>query len=54
MNALGRLRAEGKMRTFAADEEVDAVVVGTGAGGAPILSELAAAGLRVVALEAGA
>jgi choline dehydrogenase-like flavoprotein len=41
------------MRVFAADEEVDAVVVGTGAGGAPILSELAAAGLRVVALEAG-
>ncbi|MBC7795592.1 MAG: GMC family oxidoreductase N-terminal domain-containing protein [Pyrinomonadaceae bacterium] len=29
------------------------VVIGTGAGGAPILARLAAAGLRVVALEAG-
>lgn len=29
------------------------VVVGTGAGGAPLLAELAAAGLHVVALEAG-
>jgi len=34
-------------------DEVDVVVVGTGAGGAPVLAELAAAGLRVVALEAG-
>ncbi|MBZ9753030.1 GMC family oxidoreductase [Deinococcus sp. HMF7604] len=34
-------------------EMVDAVVVGTGAGGAPLLSRLAGAGLRVVALEAG-
>ncbi len=32
---------------------VDAVVVGTGAGGAPLLARLAAAGLDVVALEAG-
>ncbi len=32
---------------------VDAVVIGTGAGGAPLLARLAAAGLRVVALEAG-
>ena len=32
---------------------VDAVVVGTGAGGAPLLAMLAARGLRVVALEAG-
>ncbi|MEP6925703.1 MAG: GMC family oxidoreductase [Pyrinomonadaceae bacterium] len=32
---------------------VDAVVIGTGAGGAPILARLAAAGLKVVALEAG-
>ena len=34
-------------------ETYDAVVIGTGAGGAPILARLAAAGLRVVALEAG-
>lgn len=32
---------------------IDAVVVGTGAGGAPLLARLAKAGLRVVALEAG-
>jgi len=37
----------------AGDDEVDAVVVGTGAGGAPLLARLAQAGLRVVALEAG-
>lgn len=34
-------------------EPVDAVVIGTGAGGAPLLARLADAGLRVVALEAG-
>lgn len=41
------------MRRYALHEAVDAVVVGTGAGGAPLLARLAAAGLRVVALEAG-
>lgn len=41
------------MRTFAAYTELDAVVIGTGAGGAPLLARLAAAGLKVVALEAG-
>ena len=41
------------MRRHAPDEAVDAVVIGTGAGGAPLLARLAAAGLRVVALEAG-
>ncbi|MCJ1695730.1 GMC family oxidoreductase [Rathayibacter caricis] len=41
------------MRRFDLDETVDAVVVGTGAGGAPLLASLAARGLRVVALEAG-
>ena len=34
-------------------EAVDCVIIGTGAGGAPILARLAAAGLKVVALEAG-
>lgn len=43
----------GEGRTFPASEEVDAVVIGTGAGGAPLLARLAAAGLKVVALEAG-
>jgi choline dehydrogenase-like flavoprotein len=42
------------MRRHALDDEVDAVVIGTGAGGGPLLSRLAAGGLRVVALEAGA
>ena len=41
------------MTTYGHDEVVDAVVVGTGAGGAPLLAKLAAAGLRVVAIEAG-
>lgn len=35
------------------DDEVNAVVVGTGAGGAPLIARLAAAGCSVVALEAG-
>src|SRR5688500_88568 len=34
-------------------DPVDAVIIGTGAGGAPILARLAQAGLKVVALEAG-
>ncbi|MEH3099095.1 GMC family oxidoreductase [Sphingomonas adhaesiva] len=38
---------------FADHDVVDAVVVGTGAGGAPLLARLAEAGLSVVALEAG-
>ncbi|MGI4756327.1 MAG: GMC family oxidoreductase [Janthinobacterium lividum] len=41
------------MRRFTTDERVDAVVIGTGAGGAPLLWRLARAGLKVVALEAG-
>jgi choline dehydrogenase-like flavoprotein len=41
------------MKTFSCSDEVDVVVVGTGAGGAPLLAKLSAAGLRVVALEAG-
>ena len=38
---------------FAPGDEIDAVVIGTGAGGAPLMARLASAGLRVVALEAG-
>ena len=41
------------MRRYETNDVVDAVVVGTGAGGAPVLARLAQAGLRVVALEAG-
>lgn len=41
------------MRSYREDDIVDAVIVGTGAGGAPLLARLAAAGLKVVALEAG-
>ncbi|CAD6011134.1 GMC oxidoreductase [Agreia sp. COWG] len=41
------------MRTYAEDEIVDVVVVGTGAGGAPLLARLAERGLKVVAIEAG-
>lgn len=40
-------------RRFSDQETVDAVIVGTGAGGAPLLAELAARGMSVVALEAG-
>jgi choline dehydrogenase-like flavoprotein len=41
------------MRLHDQSEIVDAVVIGTGAGGAPLLAMLAERGLRVVALEAG-
>lgn len=41
------------MRHYDPRDEADVVVVGTGAGGAPMLAELARAGLRVIALEAG-
>lgn len=40
-------------RIYAPEEVVDAVVIGTGPGGAPLMARLAAAGLSVVALEAG-
>ncbi len=41
------------MRRYRPEDAVDAVVIGTGAGGAPLLARLAGAGLSVVALEAG-
>jgi choline dehydrogenase-like flavoprotein len=41
------------MKRYAVGDTVDAVVIGTGAGGAPLLARLASAGLSVVALEAG-
>jgi len=41
------------MRQYALKEAVDALVIGTGAGGAPLMARLAQAGLSVVALEAG-
>lgn len=41
------------MRKYSHDELVDALIIGTGSGGAPLMARLASAGLRVVALEAG-
>ena len=41
------------MRRYALDDSVDALIIGTGAGGAPLMARLARAGLSVVALEAG-
>ncbi len=38
---------------FSTTDILDAVIIGTGAGGAPLLARLAQAGLKVVALEAG-
>lgn len=46
------MRLDGQ-RTYGTDDVVDVVVVGTGAGGAPLLASLARRGLTVVALEAG-
>jgi choline dehydrogenase-like flavoprotein len=40
------------MQHYSNDEPVDALVIGTGAGGAPLMARLAGAGLSVVALEA--
>jgi len=41
------------MRLYGNRDTVDVVVVGTGAGGAPLMARLAEAGLSVVAVEAG-
>lgn len=46
-----RLRSD--MRRYGDQEEVDAVVVGAGAGGATLTQRLARAGWKVVALDAG-
>lgn len=46
------MRLDGQ-RTYGTDDVVDVVVVGTGAGGAPLLASLARRGLTIVALEAG-
>ncbi len=42
------------MRQYADDEVVDFVVIGTGAGGAPLLARLAESGFSVVGMDAGA
>lgn len=47
------LETKNLMQENSESEIVDAVVIGTGAGGAPIISRLAKAGLKVIALEAG-
>ena len=41
------------MRRYPLADPLDAVVIGTGAGGSPILARLARAGLKAVAIEAG-
>jgi choline dehydrogenase-like flavoprotein len=41
------------MRTFSDDEELDAVIVGCGAGGATLLQRLARKGWKVAGLDAG-
>ena len=41
------------MQRYSNDEEIDALVIGLGAGGGPLLARLAKAGLKCVALEAG-
>ena len=46
-----RLRAD--MRRYTDTDEIDAVVVGCGAGGGTLTQRLARAGWRVVALDAG-
>ena len=47
------LQETSHLQPYGTKDVVDAVVIGTGAGGAPLLARLAQAGLKVVALEAG-
>ena len=47
------LQETSHLQRYGTKDVVDAVVIGTGAGGAPLLARLAQAGLSVVALEAG-
>ena len=47
------LQETNHLQRYGTKDVVDAVVIGTGAGGAPLLARLAQAGLSVVALEAG-
>ena len=47
------LQETSHLQRYGTKDVVDAVVIGTGAGGAPLLARLAQAGLKVVALEAG-
>ena len=47
------LQETSHLQRYGTKDIVDAVVIGTGAGGAPLLARLAQAGLKVVALEAG-
>ena len=47
------LQETSHLQRYGTKDIVDAVVIGTGAGGAPLLARLAQAGLSVVALEAG-
>jgi choline dehydrogenase-like flavoprotein len=42
------------MREYREDEEVDFVIVGTGAGGATLAAKLSEAGFSVVSMDAGA
>jgi 2-polyprenyl-3-methyl-5-hydroxy-6-metoxy-1,4-benzoquinol methylase len=42
-----------RMRTFDDGDEIDAVIVGCGAGGSTMAQRLARAGWRVAALDAG-
>jgi choline dehydrogenase-like flavoprotein len=44
---------QSETKKYRLEEEIDVVVIGTGAGGAPVLAHLASAGLKVIALEAG-
>ncbi len=46
-------RISGRMRRYAAGEEVDYVIVGVGAAGGVLLQRLARAGFRVIGFEAG-